>query len=294
MHMRQLGSTDLQVSAVGLGAMPLSLEGRPNRNTAIDVIHAALDAGITLIDTADVYCIDERDIGHNEALIAEALAAWPDGKDQIVVATKGGLVRPRGDWVPNGNPTHLRQACERSLKALGTDCITLYQLHAPDPNVPLEESVGALADLQQEGKIRHIGLSNVTIEQIELARQLVEVTSVQNRVNLFERHYFFTGVVDYCAEHRITLIAHSPMGGYHHHLRTRMEPALTEIARRHRCSTYQIALAWLLSLSPWIVPIPGATRILSAVSSAAAADLELDQQDTNRLHAAFPTERLLS
>jgi len=170
----------VQVSAIGLGAMPLSLAGRPDEATAIKVIHAALDAGMTLIDTADVYCLDDGDLGHNERLIARALRDWPR-RAEVLVATKGGMERPDGTWTVNAQPEHLRAACERSLRALGVEAIGLYQLHAPDPTVPFEESVGALAELQRQGKVLHVGLSNVAVPAIDLARTVVQVASVQNR-----------------------------------------------------------------------------------------------------------------
>src|SRR5580692_572783 len=159
MKTRPLGSSGLTVGAVGLGGMYLSIRDRPSEDDAVRTIHAALDAGITLIDTADVYCLDQRDIGHNERLIARALREKPHAN--VVVATKGGLERPSGSWTRNARPVHLREACERSLKALGVSRIDVYQLHAPDPSVPLADSVGELAKLRAEGKIAHVALSNV-------------------------------------------------------------------------------------------------------------------------------------
>ena len=155
----------------GYGGMHLSIVDRPPAEQAIRAIHAALDAGATLIDTADVYCLDDSEIGHNERLIARALSEFTGDRDTIVVATKGGMTRPGGSWGRHGRPEHLRAACERSLRALGVDRIDLYQLHAPDPAVPFEDSVGALAALWEAGKIRWAGLSNVTVAQIEKARQ---------------------------------------------------------------------------------------------------------------------------
>ena len=149
--------------------MHLSIQDRPRRSRAFEVIHAALDAGVTLIDTADVYCLDDSEIGHNERLVAKALESWSGDRDRVIVATKGGVKRPSGRWEMDGRPEHLRAACERSLAALGVERIDLYQLHAPDPKVPLAESVGALADLQREGKIRWVGLSNVSVPQIREA-----------------------------------------------------------------------------------------------------------------------------
>jgi len=168
---RRLGRDAPLVSAVGYGGMHLSIQDRPPEEQGIRVIHAALDAGVTLIDTADVYCLDNQDIGHNERLVARALGSWQGDRDQVTVATKGGVTRPAGRWDTDGRPQHLRAACERSLKALGVERLDLYQLHAPDPKVPLAESVGALGELKQEGKIRWIGLSNVSVAESARRRQ---------------------------------------------------------------------------------------------------------------------------
>ena len=275
------------MSAIGLGAMPLSLAGRPDEPQAVRVIHAALDAGMTLIDTADSYCLDDSDLGHNEALIAGALRDWPR-RDEVLVATKGGLERPGGSWTVNGRPEHLRQACERSLKALAVERIELYQLHAPDPAVPYEESVGALAELQRAGKIRHVGLSNVGVSHIEQARTVVQVVSVQNRCNPFERQSFLDGTVAHCTRNNIAFLPHSPVGGHHGHVRIGAEPTLRRLAQRLEVTPYQVALAWLLASSPMMIPIPGASRVESARSSAAAAELVLPPAALEALDEAFP------
>src|SRR4051794_37864755 len=163
---RSLGPDAPRVSAVGYGGMHLSIQDRPPEDHGVHVIQAALDAGVTLIDTADVYCLDDRDLGHNERLVARALQRWHGDVSDVIVATKGGMTRPAGRWERDASPQHLRSACERSLAALDIERIDLYQLHAPDPRIPIADSVGALADLQREGKIRWIGLSNVSVPQI--------------------------------------------------------------------------------------------------------------------------------
>jgi aryl-alcohol dehydrogenase-like predicted oxidoreductase len=283
-----LGTTGIRVSAVGLGAMPLSLAGRPSEADAIRVIHAALDVGVTLIDTADVYCLDHRDIGHNEQLIARALREWSGPRRDALVATKGGLERPRGDWTVNAHPGRLKQACEASLRALGVDTISLYQLHAPDDAVPFSDSVGALAELAREGKIRYVGLSNVNVAQIEEAMRIVDVVSVQNRCNPFERHAIANGVVKACADNGLTFLAHSPVGGHGAQTRVERHPTLAAVAARNSLSPYQVAIAWLLSTSPAVVPIPGASRSKSILSSVAAAEATLDAEDLATLARAFP------
>jgi aryl-alcohol dehydrogenase-like predicted oxidoreductase len=203
--------------------------------------------------------------------------------DQVLVATKGGLNRPRGNWVTNGPPEHLKAACNRSLKALGTDCIALYQLHAPDDDVPFADSVDALAELKQRGKIQHIGLSNVQMAEIELAQSIVPITSVQNRFNWWEPLALDDGVLDHCIAQQIAFIPHSPVGGFRGHVRTQGNEILQPVAGRHGASTYQILLAWILSLSPIVIPIPGASRLQSVLSSAAAAALQLDEQTISQL-----------
>ena len=208
-----MGAGAPAVPAVGYGGMHLSLEERPPEAQGIDVIRAALDAGVRLIDTADVYCRSDDDIGHNERLVAEALRGWRGERSSVLVATKGGLTRPGGRWERDGRPEHLRAACERSLLALGVDRIALYQLHAPDPAVPFEESVGALAELRREGKIQWVGLSNVSVAEIRAAQAIVPIASVQNRLNPFFREALADGVVRYCAEQGIGFLAYSPTGG---------------------------------------------------------------------------------
>ena len=187
MKTRALGAGAPAVPAVGYGGMHLSLQERPPEQESLRVIRAALDAGVRLIDTADVYCLDDTDIGHNERLVAAAVRGWDGPVEEVLVATKGGLTRPGGRWERDGRPEHLRAACERSLRALEVDRIQLYQLHAPDPAVPFEESVGALAELRREGKVRWVGLSNVSVAQIDAAQAIVPIAAVQNRLNPYFR-----------------------------------------------------------------------------------------------------------
>lgn len=278
---RALGSSGLSVFPIGLGAMPLSI--RPERDEAngVRVILAALEAGVELIDTADAYCLDDDDVGHNERLIAKALKEWRG--HPILVATKGGSTRPQGRWERDGRPAHLKAACERSLKALGVDRIQLYQHHAPDPTVPFEDSVGALAELQREGKIEHIGLSNVDVAQIEAARAITSVVSVQNRLNLFDRQSLDNGVVSYCEQHGLAFLPFSPVGGGNGRVRTRDSALVNEIASAHDATPYEVALAWLLEKSPVMIPIPGASKAESIRSSVRAESLELSDDELRQL-----------
>ena len=268
------------MTAVGFGGMPLSIQGRPDDEAAaIRVIHAALDGGVTLIDTADVYCLDDRDLGHNERLVAKALGQWKGDRDGVIVATKGGLERPRGDWTRNGRPEHLREACDRSLRALGVERLDLYQLHAPDPKVPLLESVGALADLQQAGKIRWIGLSNVSVDEIATARSVVEVVTVQNRLNPFFREALEDGVVPYCEREGLGFLAYSPVGGGRLNKKLPSHPALLGIARRHGVSPHAVALAWVLAQGKTVLVIPGARTVEHARDSLTAPDVQLAEEE---------------
>ena len=268
-------SSDLPI---GLGGMPMSIAGRPSEAQSLATIHAALDAGMDLIDTADVYCLDDGDIGHNERLVAKALRERSD-RDRIVVATKGGLERPRGSWTTNGRPAHLRKACERSLAALGVEQIALYQLHAPDDDVPFADSVGALARLREEGRIAHIGLSNVTVAEIREAEAIVPIVSVQNRCNPFDRTAWDGGVVQYCESRGIAFLPYSPVGGSRGKKKVGNHPTLVSIGRRHGVSPFQVTLAWLCAKSPVMLPIPGASRVESATDSAAAMRLVLTAEE---------------
>ena len=283
MHRRhRLDKTTITVSRIGLGAMPLSLAGHPAESDAMRVIHAFIDAGGNFVDTANVYCTDDTNVGHNERLIAMALKQRNNTTD-IIVASKGGLRRPKGDWTVDASPQWLRQSCEKSLADLGVDSLFLYQLHAPDPKVPLTESVGELDQLKSEGKIQHIGLSNVNVEHIKLALSITSIMSVQNRCNLFERNSFHDGVVTFCENKQISFIAHSPVGGHYQHQQRSSNPILQDIAAANHATAYQVMLAWLLNKSPAILPIPGATKISSVIDSQAASELALSNNDLERL-----------
>ena len=277
---------------IGLGCMRLST--RPDRDglDAEGVIHAGLDAGATLLDTADVYCHDEKDIGHNERLIAKALASWTGDRSAITVATKGGLTRPGGKWIPDGRAKHLARACEASLAALDVGVIDLYQLHVVDPRTPLETSVRALAALQRDGMIRKVGLSNVTVGQIETARGIAEIAAVQVSLSVLDDENLRNGVAEYCRDAGIQLIAYRPLGGSRTE-RLARDPVLAEVAARHRATAAEIALAWLLDMDPGVVPIPGATRVDTAVSTGRAASLRLTDEDRHELDRQFPAGRLL-
>jgi aryl-alcohol dehydrogenase-like predicted oxidoreductase len=286
MHRRLLGPGAPAVTAVGYGGMHLSIEGRPPEEQSLRVLRAALDAGVTLIDTADVYCIDEHDIGHNERLIARALAGWAGDRASVTVATKGGLIRPTGRWETDARPEQLRAACERSLRALGVDRLDLYQLHAPDARVPLADSVGELARLREAGKLRWIGLSNVNLLQIREAQGITPITSVQNRLNPFFRESLVGGVVAYCGEQNIGFLAYSPTGGGRLTKTLPAHPVLVPIARRLGVSTHAVVLAWALAQSPAVIVIPSARTVDHVLDSVGAADLVLGADDLAAIDAA--------
>lgn len=292
MRLRSLGPGAGSAPAVGFGGMHLSIEGRPPEDAGIRVIHASLDAGVTLIDTADVYCLSHLDIGHNERLVAAAIRTWNGPRDQVLVATKGGLERPDGRWTSNARPEHLFRACDRSLKALGVERIALYQLHAPDPKVPFQESVGALAELARMGKVRWVGLSNVSVEEIAEARRITPITSVQNRLNPFFTESLDDGVVEYCSREGLGFIAYSPTGGGRLNLKLPGHPVVRKIADRRRVSPHAVVLAWVLAQGETVIAIPSARTVEHAVDSARAADLELDEQELRDIDTAeFSTTR---
>ena len=274
--MRKLAGVD--VFPIGLGAMPMSLSGRPPQEQSIRAIHAALDAGVNLIDTADAYCVDASDFGHNERLIAKALNGRRDG---VLVATKGGHTRTAdGAWELDGRSEYIKRACEASLNALGTDRIDLYQYHRPDPDVPYAETIGAFKELQDEGKVRWIGISNADTDQIEQARGIAEIAAVQNQLSLEYPFPIAKHEVALCEEHGIAFLAWSPLGG----IPKAAEAAgahdeVREIAEAHGVSPQRVALAWLLSLSPAVIPIPGASRPESIQDSAQAPDLQLSHEE---------------
>jgi aryl-alcohol dehydrogenase-like predicted oxidoreductase len=283
------------VSAIGLGAMPLSIEHRPDETRAIATIHAALDAGVTLIDTADSYHWHSGETGHNELLIARALARYGGDTSHVLVATKGGRGRPGdGSWTVTATPAHLKQAAAASARRLGVDAIGLYQLHKPDPTVPWAESVGALRELLDAGTIRAAGISNVTTAQIHQAQQILGdgLASVQNQ--------YSPAVRDYEPELRLSeqlglaFLPWSPLGGISRssldgpYGSTSTGTAFHRIAAERGVSPQRIALAWLLARSPAVIPVPGASRPASITDSARAVELTLNTQELMELEDVVP------
>ena len=268
---------DLAVNRLGFGAMRITGEGiwgwPPDRENALKVLRRATGLGVDLIDTADAYGPDT-----SELLIAEALYPYPKG---LVIATKGGLTRPGpGEWVPNCRPEHLKQAVEGSLKRLRLERIDLYQLHTVDPKVPIEESLGALKQMQDAGKIRHIGLSNVDPEEIARARKIVPIVSVQNRYNIEDRKS--ENVLVYCEKENLGFLPWFPIGGGSG---LKPENPVNLAAKAHGVSVYQVALAWLLARSPVMLPIPGTSSLAHLEDNVAAAKLKLTPEEWKAIDA---------
>ena len=266
---------DFTVSRFGFGAMRLTgpgIWGEPaDREESKRVLRRVLELGINLIDTADSYGPEV-----SERLIAETLYPYPD---DLVIATKGGLLRPGpGQWTPNGRPEHLRAACEGSLRRLRVDEIDVYQFHRPDPHVPLEESIGALVQLKDEGKIRHIGISNATITQIEQARKLTPIVSVQNRYNLFDRAS--EDVLEWASGEDMAFIPWRPVGGGE---LNDADGPVAAIARKYSATASQIGLAWLLAHSPAMLPIPGTSKAAHLEENLGAVALDLEPADLKEL-----------
>ena len=284
MRTRRLG--DREVGAIGLGAMPMSLEGRPDRDRAIATIHCALDLGVTLIDTADAYSTGGDDTGHNERLVAEAVRSWGGPRDQVVIATKGGHYRPGdGSWKVDGRPEYLKKACDASLQALGVDVIDLYQFHRPDPEVPFAESVGAIAELHRAGNVRMVGISNVTVDQIDEACSIAPIVSVQNEFS--PRFRSSADEVAHCQELGIAFLAWSPLGGMRSAADIgELHKPFAEVAVAHGASPHQVALAWELAQAEVVIPIPGSSRPETITDSVAAAELELSAEELELLNGA--------
>jgi len=286
MQTRTVG--DVQVGAIGLGGMPMSIEGRPDERRSVATVHAALEAGVTLIDTADAYHRDADEVGHNESLIARAVAEYGGDTSDVLIATKGGHLRPGdGSWTLNGSPEYLKKACDTSLERLGVEAIGLYQFHRPDPRVPYEESVGAIRDLLDAGKIRFAGISNADPDRIRLANEILggRLVSVQNQFSPAFRSS--EPELELCAELGIAFLPWSPLGGISNagELGSRYA-AFADVAQTHGVSPQQVCLAWMLAKAPVVIPIPGSSRPETIRDSVAATELKLSAEEQSRLDAA--------
>jgi aryl-alcohol dehydrogenase-like predicted oxidoreductase len=284
MESKHLGKTAVSLSAIGLGGMPLSLMGRPSEADAVAVVHRALELGVTLLDTADSYCQDETDKHHNERLLHKALQQYEKDVSQVIVATKGGLMRPNGSWTLNGNPDHLRQTIRESFAALGGNkAIDVWQYHAPDPDYSIEASLTPVREAVEAGLIRYVGVSNFSVEQIQKARDVVEIVSVQNQYNLWHRQPEQDGVLAYCEQEGLTFFPWSPLGGSRRVKNLPEIKPLAQLAQEKGVSVYCLVLAWLRAKSPCIVPIPGASKIESIEDSVKAAEVNLSKLDVEQI-----------
>jgi len=285
MKNRAIGTTT--VSEIGLGGMPMSIEGRPEEARSIATIHAALEAGVTVIDTADAYLLEPGETGHNERLIASALSSYGGDTSSVLVATKGGHLRPGdGSWTIDSSPAHLREACEASLRALGLEAIGLYQLHRPDPEVDYADSLGAMRLLHDQGKVRMVGVSNATIAQIRQAQQIIgdALVSVQNQFSPAYRSS--EDELRYCGEQGLAFLPWSPFGGISKAGELGSSfAAFAEIAGTYDVSPQRVCLAWLLAKGRHVVPIPGASRPETITDSAQAGSLQLTDEELAHLDA---------
>src|SRR6184192_4112868 len=269
---------DLLVNRLGFGAMRLTGEGiwgwPPDREGAKKVLRRAVELGVNFIDTADAYGPET-----NELLIAEALYPYPKG---LVIATKGGNTRPSpGQWVPDGRPEYLKQCVANSLKRLKLERIDLYQLHRVDPKVPMEDSLGALKEMQSAGKIRHVGLSEVTVAEIEQSKKVLPIVSIQNRYNITDRES--EAALNYCEKEKMGFIPWAPIGGSGTRSLSKASSPLEAEAKRHNVSVVQLALAWLLQKSPVMLPIPGTSSLAHLEENMAAEKLQLSADEWKRI-----------
>jgi|SRR6478609_4029739 len=285
MRTRRIGPDGPTVSVIGLGGMLLSINGRPPADQSARVIKMAVDSGMTLFDTADSYCLDENEMGHNERLLSLGLEGR---RDSVVVTTTLGIRRPGGAWTVDSDPDYLIESVERSLKNQRVEALDLVFLYASDMRVPYEESVGALARLREIGKIKQVGLCNVDLVLLKKAEAVTRIDAVQNRWNPQSREPEKEGIIEYCAAKGTAFIGYAPFGG------TLGAPTLTTLgklsdqARRRRLSPYQLVLAWMINKSPNVFVVPGARRAESVEDSAGAGSVEFDADAVRAVENTLP------
>ncbi|HEX8550707.1 MAG TPA: aldo/keto reductase [Abditibacteriaceae bacterium] len=288
MQQRQLGPNGPTVGAIGIGTGPLCIpDNRPSVQDAVQVLTHAATLGMTLWDTADAYCKDEADMGYGDYLCQKAFAALPgELRERVIVATKGGTVRPDNRWDRDSSPEYLKSAIDASLLALQTDCIDLWQLHSPDGKTPFADSIGAIAEAKQQGKIRLVGLSNVTAAQIEEAAAIVPLASIQNHFSFHSRNPEEDGVLDRCRELGLAFLPYSPLGGMNDAKDLGRTGVLAEVAKELNATPQQTVLAWLLHKYDKMIPIPGMSRTGSLEDSAKASEIMLTDEQFEQLNAA--------
>jgi aryl-alcohol dehydrogenase-like predicted oxidoreductase len=267
--------------------------GKPPEAQAIAVIHRALDLGVTLLNTADSYCLDESDKHHNEQLICKALKLYKGNAQRPLIITKGGFMRINGEWIKNGNPDYLWQSIQGSFEGLGGDRpIDLWEYHCPDPNYTLKQSLAPAIKAVEEGIVRFVGVSNFSLEQLKRARDLVDIVTVENQFNLWQRKPEFNGILRFCEEARITFLAWSPLGG----IRGKRQigksldqlPELAKLAMSKNVSVYCIMLAWLRAKSTAVIPIPGADKLSDIQDSVKSIDVKLTPDDIVQIDRLMP------
>ncbi len=285
MRTRRLGPEGPTVSAIGLGTMLLSINGRPPGDQAQRVIKSALDSGITLFDTADAYCLDEHEMGHSERNLALCLEGQ---RERVIVMTMVGCRRPGGAWTVDSEPSYLEEAVNRCLKNQRVDCLDLVSLYSPDQRIPYEDSVGALARMKERGKVKYVGVCNVDLEHLKKAESVTPIQTVQNRWSPQARQAEKEGIIDYSAEKGIGFVGYAPFGG------TLGAPTLTTLgklsdqARRRRLSPYQLVLAWMTNKAPNIFVVPGARRNESVEDSAGAGSVDFDPDAVRAVENTLP------
>jgi len=292
MQRTPLGRTGLEISALGFGALHLSFGERPDEAASIALLHQVFDLGITLIDTADSYCQDESDKHHSEHLLRKALVSYSGERERLVIATKGGLMRTNGEWLNNGDPAYLSAAIRRSFMALGGERpIDLWQLHAPAPGFTIEQSLAPAKAAVEAGLIRHVGVSNFSVEQIKRARSVVEIVSVQNQYNPWCRWPEFGGVIDYCEREGLTFMPWSPFGGLPRAHTLRCHPTLAAFAQERGVSVHAIVIAWLRAKSTAIVPIPGTRRLAALADWLPGLAIRLTPGEVEAIDQSLPHQR---
>ncbi len=287
-----------QVTALGtlklplcFGLLRLGTEGRPTEADAIVLIHQAMDAGIRWLDTADAYCLNDKELHYGERLAREAVESWKGPRSEVRILTKVGMTRPKGKWVPNGKPEHIRKAVEGSLQALGVEKLFLLQLHVHDSRVPFEETLAALAELQKAGKVEHLGLCNTTVGEIQQAARHFPVAVVQNELSISVRKSAQDGTLAYTIEHGMPFLAYRPLGGIAKVEKLTGNRVLQPMAVKHGVTAQQIALAAVSSAGANVIPLVGATRSASLKSSMAAIKVRLDEEDREVLGKKYSFNR---
>lgn len=272
---------------LSFGLLRMCTEGRPTEAKAIELIHTALDSGVRLLDTADSYCLNDKDLHYGEKLAAEAIKTWKGPRKEVRVLTKAGMMRPKGKWIPNGSPAHLRKAVEGSLLALNVERLFLLQLHVHDVRVPFEDTLSTLAALQKEGKVEHLGLCNVAIGEIQQAQRHFTVAAIQNELSLSVRKFGHDGTLSFTQQHNIPFLAYRPLGGIAKVEKLSTNKVLQPIAKKHKATEQQIALAFIRTISSNLIPLLGATKVSSLKSSLASLKIELDDDDKAVLNAKY-------